>query len=390
MSFEEKYSLLELMEDAEVKIYAATEIPTGRRVAVFLFVGEQAHAQKDILLQLRSVNRLQFPELIDIGDDRGTPFAVMQPIGGLSELKARLSHLQAAPLISPNSKSAGFSKASVWRIPDTLESASGETGKISAEPRVGQPSVETSDKSTAGSFTQMFQAALPSIDKPASEIPEIKPTPRQRSDPGSFTQMFETVSPPIGEPALNAPKDSPPTSMASPPAQAAPGEFTRFFNAALATKPAPEPQKRESQEEWAHLFRGSDNVGTPPASATGMIHPASLSASPDQTPPASVPLAGEFTRIFGKTSIIEDPAPIPTEQIPAQSAPAKNSPGDYTRIFSAQQLPQEPGAASAQIPVSAPETAVPAKSNSLLVPILIGIILLLLAVLAIVVFATLK
>ncbi|MBN2319172.1 MAG: hypothetical protein JXR49_08840 [Acidobacteria bacterium] len=388
MEFKEKYSLLELIEDADATIYVATEIPTGKGVVVFLFPGEQARAQKDVLLQLRSVNRLQFPELIDIGDDRGTPFVVTQPIGGLSELKARLSRLRGASPISPNSKYAELPKAGAGRIPDTHASTSGETGKIPVEPQAGQPTSETSGKSTAGSFTQMFQAASPPVDEAAPEISGTKP-PRRQSEPGSFTQMFEAASPPIGEPSLKAPKDSPPTSAASQPTQAGPGEFTRFFNAASATKPAPEPQKRESQDEFAHLFRESDNKGTPPISATSIFHPKQSGSLSDPTPRVPGPQSGEFTRIFGKTSI-EDPVPVPVEQIPAQSTPEKDSPGEYTRVFSAQPLPQESGAASVQSPVSAPETAVPPKSNSLLVPILIGVILLLLAVLTIVVFALLE
>ena len=366
MKFEEKYSLLELIEDADATIYLATEIPTGKRVSVFLFPGEQTRVQKDMLLQLRSVNRLQFPELVEVGDYRGTTFVVTQPIGGLPELKARLSRIRAASPISPNPESAELSKAGAEHVAGAHASTSGETGKIPAEPQAGQPTAET-----AGSFTQMFQAASHPIKEPGPEISEIRPPQRQQSKPGSFTQMFEASSPPIGEPTLKDPKDSSTTSPASPPVQAAPGEFTRFFSAASTTKPASEPQNRESQDEFANIFKSGENSGTPPASATG-------------------PQAGEFTRIFGKTSIKEDQVPFPAEQTPAQSTPAKNSPGEYTRLFGAQQLPQKPEAASVQAPVSDPEAAAPPKGNSLLIPILIGIILFLLAVLAIVVFASLK
>lgn len=366
MELEDKYSLRELIEDADAKIYVATEILTGKRVCIFLFPAEQALAQKDLLLQLRSVDRLRFPELIEVGEDRGTPFVVTQPTGGLAELRARLAGLQAAP-----------APASVG------------TGKISAEPHTGQPPAETSGQSTAGSFTQMFQAAYPPINEPAPEIPEFLSS-QQQPEPGAFTQMFESASPPVAEPSLQAPKDISPASSASPPAQAAPGEFTRFFSAASTTKPAPEPQNLQSQEPFSNIFKGGADSGAPPASATGIFHSKRSESPPYPTTRAPGSQAGEFTQMFGKISTKEEPAPAPMERIPEQHAPAKDSPGEYTRIFGAEQLLQEPGAASATAPAGEPETTAPPKSPSLLIPILIGILLLLLAVLSIVVFASLE
>jgi hypothetical protein len=81
MSFDEKYRLLELAEDQGVKTFVASEISTGRKVTVYLFVGEQAQVQADLLIQLRAADRVQFPELIEVGDNRGTPYVVTQPIG---------------------------------------------------------------------------------------------------------------------------------------------------------------------------------------------------------------------------------------------------------------------------------------------------------------------
>jgi hypothetical protein len=363
MNFEEQYSLLDLVEDADAKTYAAVEIPTGRRVTVFLFVGEQAHSQRDMLLYLRSVDRSQFPELIDIGDDRGTSFVVTQPIGGLSEFKARLSRLRAAPPSPAGPESAELSEPDLRRIPGTHEPRSSGAGKASSEPQAGQPPAATPEKGEAGSFTQMFQS----------------------------------VSQPIGEPAFNTPQNPSPAPAAVPHSEAAPGEFTRFFNAAFETKPAGEPQKHDSQKEYANIFGGDYSEAGSSKSATGIFHESSFDTErgqsevpPDQTPPAPVPQAGEFTRIFDKSAAEENQAPFPVEQVPAQSMPAKNAPGDYTRVFSAQQVSPESSADSENMPADTPEASVPAKSSSLLIPILVGIILFLLALLAVVVFATLK
>ena len=54
MSFDERYQLLELAGDEGAKTFVAREISTGKKVTVFLFVGEQARAQADLLFQLRA------------------------------------------------------------------------------------------------------------------------------------------------------------------------------------------------------------------------------------------------------------------------------------------------------------------------------------------------
>ena len=250
MSFDERYQLLELAGDEGAKTFVAQETSTGKKVTVFLFVGEQARAQADFIVQLRAVDRTRFPELIETGDNRGTPYVVTEPIGGLSELKNRLFPLKAAPQETQAHKPGEFSKAGVWHVPATFQSAPGEIAKVSRESSAADShqTAQTSSHSAPGSFTQMFQAPAAPIGEPVPEPPKpptppAAPPPAQPA-PGSFTQMFQAPAAPIGEPVPEPPK--PPTPPAAPPpAQPAPGSFTQMFQAPAAPigEPVPEPPK---------------------------------------------------------------------------------------------------------------------------------------------------
>jgi hypothetical protein len=482
MSFDEKYQLLELAGNEGAKTFVAQEISTGKKVTVFLFVGEQARVQRGFFMQLQEVDRARFPELIEAGDNRGTPYAVTEPVSSLAELKNHLLHLKAAPPEVPSQKQGEFSKAGVWQVPTRLQSPPEGSAKVSQESFVAEtrPKEQTAAHSTPDSFTQMFQApaapigeSLPELPKaqtppeaplpvqsapgsftqmfqataapmgePVPEMPKApKPPPAPtpaRTAPGSFTQMFQPAAAPMGEPAPEVPKaPTPPPAPTSaqpapgsftqmfqaasapigepadqvpkastppvPPkqAQSGPGEFTRFFSAASSSAPAPPPmsQKPESRGEFERVFGSGDRATAPATTVTGIFgQPSSVSTSkqneitPASTPPqAFAQPAGEFTKIFGDTAT-EIPTLGPMAPPPAPSAvpPAASSPGEYTRMFSAQPLPQEPLAEPAPTPIGTPEARVPSKQSSKMIPVLIGIILLLLAAIAVIVITMRK
>ena len=445
MSFEERYRLLELAGDEGAKAFVAQENSTGKKVTVFLFVGEQARAQADFIVQLRTVDRARFPELIETGDNHGTPYVVTEPLDSLSELKNRLSHLEAAPQETLVHKPGEFSKAGVWHIPATFKSAPEGAAKVFKEPPAtdSHQTAQTSAHSAPGSFTQMFQAPAAPIGEPLPEMPKAPtppaaPPPAQPA-PGSFTQMFQAPATPIGEPVPEMPKTptppaAPPPAQPAPgaftqmfqapaapfgepapempkapmqpvqpkPMQSGPGEFTRFFSAASSSSPAPTPmpQKPESQGEFARIFGSGgsgDRVTTPPATVTGIFSASSSAASPQQSETAPTPPraykspGGEFTKLFGDTGIgipMTGPmAPMPT---PGTTPPPSGSPGEYTRMFSAQPLPQEPLAEPVPAPIGTQEASAPAKRPSKMIPVLIGAILLLLAAIAVIVIAMRK
>ena len=483
MSFEERYRLLELAGDEGAKAFVAQENSTGKKVTVFLFVGEQARAQADFIVQLRTVDRARFPELIETGDNHGTPYVVTEPLDSLSELKNRLSHLEAAPQETLVHKPGEFSKAGVWHIPATFKSAPEGAAKVFKEPPAtdSHQTAQTSAHSAPGSFTQMFQAPAAPIGEPLPEMPKAPtppaaPPPAQPAPgsftqmfqapatpfgepvpempktptppaapppaqpaPGSFTQMFQAPAAPFGEPVPEMPKApmqpaAPPPAQPAPgaftqmfqapaapfgepvpempkapmqpvqpkPMQSGPGEFTRFFSAASSSSPAPTPmpQKPESQGEFARIFGSGgsgDRVTTPPATVTGIFSASSSAASPQQSETAPTPPraykspGGEFTKLFGDTGIgipMTGPmAPMPT---PGTTPPPSGSPGEYTRMFSAQPLPQEPLAEPVPAPIGTQEASAPAKRPSKMIPVLIGAILLLLAAIAVIVIAMRK
>jgi len=450
MSFDERYRLLELAGDEGAKTFVAQEISTGKKVTVFLFVGEQARTQFELLIQLRSVDRAQLPEMIETGDNRGTPYVVTEPIGSLAELKSRLSRVPPAQQEAPAHKTGEFSKAGVWHVPVELHSSKEAETKspedsISADlhetiqpsapsapdsfeqmfqapaapigesaleaPKAPAPPVEPPPPPppapAPGSFTQMFRAAAAPIGEPVPEAPKapappVEPPPPPAPAPGSFTQMFRAAAAPIGEPALQASK-TPPPAVLPKPAQSGPGEFTRFFKAAASSSPspAPVPQKTESQGqgEFARLFGSGDRMTAPPSTGTGIFGQSPSAAAPKQNqiipvpapPPSFAKPAGEFTKIFGDTDTgMQTPGPM-AAQTPAPSPtppPPARAPGEYTRMFGAHSFTQEPLTEPA--PIAAPEAPVPAKRPSKMIPVLIGITLLLLAAIAVIVITMRK
>jgi hypothetical protein len=541
MSFDERYQLLELAEDAGVKTFIAREISTGKKVTAFLFVGEHAQLQAELLNQLRTADRLQLPDLIEIGDNRGTFYVIMEPQISFAELKAQAAQLKFSTPAHAENKPGEFSKVGIWRVPSSLQPAPSHAEKplgesaifeqkprsaqtsaapesftqmyqtpaapigeavpeppevtpeplvappsvnhapgsftqifqapaapigeavpkppeVTLEPLVAPPSVNHAPGSftqifqapaapigeavpkppevkpeplvapppenhAPGSFTQIFQAPAAPIGEAVPEPPEVKPEPlvappQTHADPGEFTRMFQAPAPPIGEPKEGTPKAEPgrsapgsftqmfqaaappigePSSKApkAPPAKSAPGEFTRFFNAQSPTPAAPAlPSRPEAQGSFDRIFGSGDRVTSPPSTVTGIFNQSSSipAAKPEQTgsavapapPPAFAPSGGEFSRIFGETSLeIPTLGPMQAPRAPSTQPPV-NAPGEYTRMFSASSLQQEPIIAPPPAPATAPQVPAPATQSSKLVPVLIGVIVLLIAAVAVI------
>ena len=406
MSFDEKYRLLDLIEDGSAQTFVAEEIATGKKVNVFLFVGEQASAQAQLLEQLNAADSTTFPELIETGKNNDTSYVVTQLVGGFADLKMRAQQLGSSSS-QAGLKQSEFSKVGVWRIPKMQQkqrslpddvatppskgqSVSG-VFQIPAQPQPPQPSLAPSPpEPVPGEFTRLFQSAGTSLGE---ETAEPKTLPLEPA-PGEFTRLFQAPAAPIGESAL---KTESPQSPSQP--QPAPGEFTRLFQ----TAPAPPsgqisaPQKSPDEGQFTRIF-GKGTAGPVPQesggqftgifqSQTAAVTPQQpRSNAPDTPPPAYSPSPGEFTQIFGSPST---EAQTQAAETPAPESPmTPAAPGEYTRMFSAQPVIQaeEP----APTPPAAPpaESASPTKKTSNLPLILGGIILLLLILIAVLLITT--
>ena len=450
MSFDETYQLVDLVEDENAKTFVAKEIATDRTVSVFLFVGDQARRHAELLERLRVADRRQFPELIEIGNNQGTPYVVTQPLSGFSELKKRALQLKSPAEAPATSKKEDFSKVGMWHVPQTLSAPPGTRQPPDAGGTELKPLQQPKDKpvvaapspqpESGGEFTRMFQAPAPPLGEPPVRIPEAPAGPPQPPPAaGEFTRMFQAPAPPLGEPPVRTPEapaepSQPPpaagefTRMFQAPAapsgepagrtpkvpepagvpprseKSEPGEFTRFFQSAPTTAPVPPiPQKPETQGQFTRIFGAGGRPDTPPATSPRLFESAPASTESRQRPKreASVPAppqafntpAGEFTRVFGGAPMEAAPSAnglsAPAE---AASTPAAASAGEYTRLFSAPVSSQtmETEAEPAKEPAAAADSPAAAKPSSRLPLVLTGVIFLLLVVIVVLIFTLWK
>ena len=388
MDFYQKYELLDLLKDEGVKVFNAREISTGRRITVFLFVGEQARLQADLLVQLRASQRPGQTDLLEVGDNQGTPYVATEPLGGLADLKRKVAVSPAPPIAAQEGRPPdAFTRVGVWHVP------------APAPPAATTPPAP----SAPGEFTRLFQASAP--PQPMGEAappPPAPASPATPSAPGEFTRLFQASAPPrpMGETA-----PSPPPTPASPPTPSAPGEFTRLFQASAppplppTRAPLPSPAAPPAQPgagEFTRFFQSP--LSQAPASEP-VFPPPPAGAPQKPAPPAAPPPAssapGEFTRIFGKGDMPTAPAAPPAggsatlsfrvrPEVTPPATPAPSAgPGEYTRMFGAQPVLQPQTQAPAPAPTAARK--VPWVMFALVVTVVV-----LLAVVAIMAFALRK
>jgi len=382
MSFDEKFKLLELKEDKDAKTFKALHIPSSRNVTVFLFPGQLAGKHADFLEKLRQADQVLFPEIIETGDNRGTPYIATEFNGSFSELKENLqSRLLTATKTSSPRKTDEFTKVGVWRVPPLLHSASKPEQEHSAS-QTARPTEQV--------FADILQPPAPPIGETSVEIPSTSApaqpqTTQPQPEPGEFTRLFQTAAPPIGETPVEIPSTSAPAQPQTTQPQPEPGEFTRLFRAARGLEETPQkPPIQEPRGEFTRLFGSGDLGSTVPSSSTQILNAAQAPQAMGQKPSeSSLPTltsdgrAGEFTRLFGG-STLETPR---SENVPAQPA---RVPGEYTQIFQAQACPAAAPEETPPVPDQAASKAVSERRVSYIVPVLIGVILLLLATLVVI------
>src|ERR1035441_5626831 len=205
MDFYQKYELLDLLKDEGVKVFNARETATGRRITVFLFVGEQARLHADLLVQLRASQRPGRADLLEVGDNQGTPFVATEPLGGLADLKQKAAALPAPPAAPRAGRPPDeFTRVGVWHIPaPTLAGAPGTTPVTPLPPAATAPPAPPA-QAAPGEFTGMFQASAPLQPFGEAASPAARPpAPPAQAAPGEFTGMFQASAPPqpMGEAA---------------------------------------------------------------------------------------------------------------------------------------------------------------------------------------------
>ena len=209
-----------------------------------------------------------------------------------------------------------------------------------------QPSLEDTDPK------------LPADDETKAQPSAPSPEPAKR-EVGEFTRMFmagtaaaqkeapPAASKPTSDASPSKPAAEAPPSKPAAPA-AAPGEFTRFFQAPNA------PEKKATPEP----VRTAERPTNPDLGRTSFVQRPS---TPAPTPPAPGQKSndpGEFTRMFMQGAFTPTPAPPPSmpsispsptrdpfapsggggmfsESKPVVPEPAAKPMGEYTRIFGA-------------------------------------------------------
>jgi hypothetical protein len=417
MSFDERYQLLDSIQDNGVKTFIAREIATGKTVTIFLFAEEQARLHAGLLDQLRAADCVQLPELVDFGNNQGTIYAVLEPRIDFEELKDRVARLESSSMPLTEKKTGEFSQAGIWRMPTSMRAALGQKKSSEKAPILDKPSLPADTSTKTGSFLHMFKADTPPIGESKPEAPKTPAASTAKHSTGKFTGMFQAVTPSIGDknpvspkveavqpasgsllhivnaevPSIGDSKTEAPNAPATPTVRPEPGEFTRMFQAAAPskgeTKPAP-PKIAAAQpapESFEKMFPaaappiGDPKIETPKASSaketpgefTRFFNAAS-STPPAPTPPRKPEVQGEFESIFGRNDHLATPPSTGTgifnqsrftpamKREQAGSAPvptpppAFNSPaGEFTRIF---------GDTSSEIPILASIAAPPTPS----------------------------
>ena len=371
MDFYQKYELLDLLKDEGVKVFNAREIATGRRITMFLFVGEQARLHADLLEQLRASQRPGRPDLLEVGDNQGTPYVATEPLGGLADLKRKA----AAPQAPPPAPRAGkppdaFTRVGVWHIPAPAPSgARGATPVTPLPPAATAPPAQPAP----GEFTRMFQASAP-------------PQPMGEAAPPAANRRRHLAQPAPGE-LRGCQAAAPPQPMGeaappAPPEQAAPGEFTRMFQAPRAGGPLRRHRPASAAGEFTRFFQSPlSQRRRRPLNRFSRHH-----RRPPPAPPPASSAPGEFTRIFGRGDMPAAQHPRPNSHL----RPRRRPPPDRGSIRGCSRLSRShatAGAAPAPAPAPAP---IAAKKVPWLTLALIVAVVVLLAVVVIMAFALRK
>ena len=367
MSLDEHYLFSEpfpqRMGDTDQTV-AAEEVASGVSVVIHLLAGGNSPVNQEHLRLARDLPPAGVRYLREIGEHRGTPYVVTEPLPDNLSFRAWLGQVTGQPVSAPEPKAgsepdANKFKKQVWKTPSLPQ---------------------TVDQPKPGEFTQMLRTGGdPMPARPAAPPPPPPPPPAAKQGPGEFTAMLQTPSYAPPQPAVAPPKPAPPPPPPPAAAKQGPGEFTQMLQTQAAAKqqpavapapparptpppPAPPAPAKQGPGEFTQMLqtqgpmRAQPAGPPPPPASAAPASPAmdamfqSSSHGTGIRPAAPAPDADEFARMLG-----DAPA------APLSAPPAATSDYDRTRLFS---TPPSPGPAAPRTPPpldfgSAPAAAPP-------------------------------
>ncbi|HWQ53730.1 MAG TPA: hypothetical protein VN442_08595, partial [Bryobacteraceae bacterium] len=339
MNFYQKYELLAPLPSGEIKRFRAQEVGGGRNVIAHLMVAGRTPANEALLAALAGLTGEHRAHIIETGDHEGTPYVITDPLpGGLTlEEWVKAAAVAAPPPTPAASKPPDeklFTRAGAWKVPSIGEKPAQKPASSPAPPSQPKPAAPG-----VGEFTWMFQSPAAGESQPAAQPGEITrtmqrpapPPPPESARTAPSAVPLETAPQPLvpGTGGMLQQDDSipPPSTEPETPAPAA-GEFTRMFQAPLASKPEAAP---------------TTQAPAPP---------------PPPAPEPAAPTAGEFTRMF-QAPVAPKATAAPAIQVPPPPVPQPAT-GEFTPMFQAPVAPKATAAPAVQVPPPpVPQAAAP-------------------------------
>ena len=366
MDFEGRYKILEMLSDGEARTFKALQTSSGRTVLLHQLWAERTPPNQPDLASLvfaflQHATAEEMKILIDMGEEKSRVFVVTQDLPVCQDLR---QWLQAA------AKTPGAAgKASVPK-----SAPRGDSGATGASGRL--PSQAGQESSVPPDTTQLFttpkviagQTSSPSAEKRSSAPtapPKVPLEPRTLAGPKelaghpvglSEAEVLKTLKPPVASPPPSKAKDdssefnrmffgSPGPSRDHSVAETSPPEKPSAPPASKAERPS--QSQRPAGFEVVFESRKQQSRGPAPPAVEKPLPPPPPAPGPAKEAP------GDFTRIFyGVDASKAMPAsPVPaaekTRLTPlAPDRPAQpKGPGEFTRLFQAQYVEEKPPAA---------------------------------------------
>ena len=367
MNFAGRYQILEMLSDGETRTFKAVQISSGRNVLLHqLWVERTPPNQPDLASLvfgfLRGATADEMKILVDMGEEASRVFVVTEDLPVCQNLRQWLQSPAGRPGTAPTATMPKSAQSADSGAPEKLRGSTFDAR---------QKNLVSPDTAEPSKSPKVMADQTPSS---STEIRSSTPAAPPREAPSGTTTLAspdQITGHPGGSPAAEALKISEPPVVPATFSKAAdePGEFTRIFLGkdlmrAEATEVITSPPEKSgappaSKSEKPAQTQVPSGSGFDVASATRIRQPRSATqppvekTSPPQTPGLKEEAAGDFTRIFygrneskampPSTIAAHEGTPL-TPTAPEQPSNPEG-PGEFTRLFQAPQVKEQPSAA---------------------------------------------